>query len=142
MAKIKVSEVQGAALDWLVAKAQGRAIRYDPMGFGKCANGGFWVWEEPPLQMFISALVLITPPSTNWAQGGPLIQRARIQLLCNAAGTEWTASAPRGKLVGWRVLSYGPTPLIAAMRCYVVSIMGEEVEVPDELVNQEGKSNV
>ena len=27
----------------------------------------------------------------------------------------------------------GPTPLIAAMRCYVASKLGDEVEVPDEL---------
>ena len=27
----------------------------------------------------------------------------------------------------------GPTPLIAAMRCYVASKLGDEVEVPVEL---------
>jgi hypothetical protein len=30
----------------------------------------------------------------------------------------------------------GPTPLIAAMRCYVASKMGDEVDVPDELVKE------
>ena len=28
---------------------------------------------------------------------------------------------------------YGPTALIAAMRCYVASKLGEEVDVPEEL---------
>jgi hypothetical protein len=28
---------------------------------------------------------------------------------------------------------YGPTPLIAAMRCYVASRLGDEVDVPEEL---------
>jgi len=28
---------------------------------------------------------------------------------------------------------YGPTPLIAAMRCFVASKLGEEVDVPQEL---------
>ena len=28
----------------------------------------------------------------------------------------------------------GPTPLIAAMRCYVASKLGDEVDVPEELV--------
>lgn len=28
----------------------------------------------------------------------------------------------------------GPTPLIAAMRCYVASKLGDEVEVPEELL--------
>ena len=36
----------------------------------------------------------------------------------------------RPKKRWWR---NGPTPLIAAMRCYVISKLGEEVEVPDEL---------
>jgi hypothetical protein len=30
-------------------------------------------------------------------------------------------------------VAFGPTPLIAAMRCYVISKLGDEVEVPDEL---------
>lgn len=28
----------------------------------------------------------------------------------------------------------GPTPLIAAMRCFVASKLGDEVEIPEELV--------
>jgi hypothetical protein len=28
---------------------------------------------------------------------------------------------------------YGPTPLIAAMRCYVASKMGDEIELPEEV---------
>ena len=37
-----------------------------------------------------------------------------------------------GKLTG-AALEYGPTPLIAAMRCFVVSKLGDEVNVPDDL---------
>jgi hypothetical protein len=29
---------------------------------------------------------------------------------------------------------HGHTPLIAAMRCYVASKLGDEVEIPDELL--------
>jgi hypothetical protein len=32
--------------------------------------------------------------------------------------------------------SEGPTPLIAAMRCYVASKLGDEVEIPSELGSQ------
>jgi hypothetical protein len=28
----------------------------------------------------------------------------------------------------------GPTPLVAAMRCYVASKMGDEVDVPEDLL--------
>ena len=43
------------------------------------------------------------------------------------------------KPVWWHVSTtptygYGPTPLIAAMRCYVASKLGDEVEVPVELL--------
>lgn len=28
----------------------------------------------------------------------------------------------------------GPTPLIAAMRCFVASRLGDEIEIPEELL--------
>lgn len=31
----------------------------------------------------------------------------------------------------------GPTPLIAAMRCYVASKLGDEVDIPEELIGDE-----
>jgi hypothetical protein len=34
-------------------------------------------------------------------------------------------------------MEYGPTPLIAAMRCYVASKLGDEVEIPAELLTKE-----
>jgi hypothetical protein len=41
---------------------------------------------------------------------------------------------------GWKstnydqtINAYGPTPLIAAMRCYVASKMGDDIELPEEL---------
>ncbi len=43
-----------------------------------------------------------------------------------------------GKFVG--LGEYGATPLIAAMRVYLTSVMGDTAEVPDELINQEGKA--
>jgi hypothetical protein len=30
----------------------------------------------------------------------------------------------------------GPTPLVAAMRCYVASKLGDTVEIPDDLVKE------
>jgi hypothetical protein len=70
--------------------------------------------------------------STDWAQAGPIIEREVI------------AISYRGKYKSWYARTntyppeyiYGPTPLIAAMRCYVASKLGDEVEVPDELVKE------
>lgn len=69
-------------------------------------------------------------PSTDWAQGGPIIERERITVdYCNSDTSEsiWSACS-----VGWTYY-FGPTPLIAAMRCYVVSKLGDNVDIPKEM---------
>jgi hypothetical protein len=75
--------------------------------------------------------------STNWSQGGPIIDRNEIGIKRNApcsAGREWEASPSiTAKGAGGRY-GYGPTPLIAAMRCYVASKLGDEVDIPEELI--------
>lgn len=65
--------------------------------------------------------------STDWADGGPIIEREGINL-SSVAGITWCADGPV------RVGFYGPTPLIAAMRCYVASKLGNEVEVPEDVL--------
>ena len=68
--------------------------------------------------------------STNWLFGGPLIEREGINTYQMQDGT-WQANLDYGmtdELIYW-----GPTPLIAAMRCFVVSKLGDEVDVPEEL---------
>lgn len=66
-------------------------------------------------------------PSTHWAQGGPIIERERITL--DSDLTTWCASSDSNE----SAMCYGPAPLIAAMRCYVASKLGDEVEIPEEL---------
>jgi hypothetical protein len=68
-------------------------------------------------------------PTTNWAQGGPIIEREWIDLHC-VDDSLWTAdcSTPDGLIMG-----SGPTPLIAAMRCYVASKLGDTIDLPEEL---------
>jgi len=65
--------------------------------------------------------------STDWSKGGPIIEREDISIY--KMGHQWLA----GKGTG-RGAVFGPTPLIAAMRCYVASKFGDEVEVPDQLL--------
>jgi hypothetical protein len=78
-------------------------------------------------------------PSTDWAQGGPIIEREGISICnleANSSGVEgWTAAI--GEL--WSPQDDGwvsATPLIAAMRCYVASKLGDEVEVPTNLSSE------
>ena len=112
--KIKTSELIGPALDWAVGKAEGLTptLHKNPYGY--------WVMPNLPGSY-----------STDWSQGGPIIERERITVSSRHDG--W-----------WRAWLYtiddephtyviGPTPLISAMRCLVFSKLGDEVEIPEEL---------
>ena len=65
--------------------------------------------------------------STDWAQGGPIIEREMIELVPQSPAL-WEAMYR-----GQHIPHDGPTPLIAAMRCYVASKLGDTVDVPEEL---------
>ena len=78
--------------------------------------------------------------STDWAQGGPIIEREGIAIGCVRKGgavVSWIAVLiHEDKYFGGvaRAQEFGPTPLIAAMRCYVASKLGDYVDIPEELV--------
>ncbi len=134
--KIKTSELEGAALDWAVAKAEALPIRHDPMGFISGANAGYWVWgttESPKLKIGVGGRLGYSP-STDWRQGGPLIDRL-ISNLVDLFG-DWYAEASEG-MYGKPLEEFdgkGPTALIAAMRAIVAAELGDDVGVPDELL--------
>jgi hypothetical protein len=102
---MKTSELTGAALDWAVAKCE--RLKGDVIGAVKAGE---------------------LSPSTQWHYGGPIIEREKITLQPVVRPDGWTARTQKCDSI-WE----GPTPLIAAMRCYVASKLGDEVEVPDEL---------
>ena len=135
MKTIKVSEAIGPVLDWLVAKCEGA---FD-LQRRECFHNRPWFFymrddDEPDIvrHTYLNEY----EPSTDWAQGGQIIEREEIGVKRNAPcsdGRQWEASPSiTAKGAGGR-WGYGPTPLIAAMRCYVASRMGNEVEVPEEL---------
>lgn len=115
--KIKTAEASDLVLDWLVAKCQGRPELYD---FGRIIP---WTTKLAPSD----GTGRLFSPTTDWAQGGPIIERERIcpDYLLNG---QWLAVSRLTEKQG-----YGPTPLIAAMRCVVASKLGDEVEIPEEL---------
>lgn len=97
---MKTSELIGSALDWAVAKCEGVDVSQG------LTDDEYY--------------------STDWAQGGPLIEREKLELHINK--TEgWSAFADK------QVYGIGSTPLISAMRCYVASKLGNDVEIPEEL---------
>ena len=118
--KIKTSKLVGHALDWAVAKCEA----YKEKDF--CSDDKYFRDEDD----------IWYSPSTDWAQGGPIIEREEINIL-KLEETLPDAMAPHpacwsGHIDGIFV-RYGPTPLIAAMRCYVASKLGDEIKIPDNL---------
>lgn len=112
--KVKVQDASGIVLDWLVAKCKGVnleafALFYEPTELGDFDGHGFPEFHY----------------STVWSQGGPIIERiaTKVEDYGDEIGVEGV-NAPE---------MFGPTILVAAMRCYVASQMGEEVEIPEEL---------
>lgn len=106
---MKTSELTGAALNWAVGKAEGLGGIFAPVDY--CGK---------------------------WEHGGPIIEREAISIAADTAGMfdtfVWFASVDdilvdAEDAIGVR----GPTPLIAAMRCYVASKLGDDVDVPEGL---------
>ena len=116
--KIKTSELTGAALDWAVAQLEGITEFGAPPQRSQALEFAIMHPDDPDLQF-----------STDWSQGGPIIDREKISVW-TTDGSTWHA---RDFVLVHLVLD-GPTPLIAAMRCFVASRLGGEVDVPDELL--------
>jgi hypothetical protein len=155
MMKIKTSELQGAALDWAVAKCEGFNVgvltasdvisrqlegETDPAQIAwikdafkdfkavPCCVDSDGYKHEYSSKLAVHGVSGKFAFSSNWSQGGPIIERERICL--RDIGEDdymWEADDQRG---GRPYLA--ETPLVAAMRCYVASKLGDEVEVPDE----------
>lgn len=106
--KIKTYTLTDLALNWAVAKCEG-VISGDDLDTGFIFERGY------------------TPP-TNWSQAGPIIERERIAVW--PVADCWVACTLTG--AGYDVKA--PTSLVAAMRCYVASKMGDEVDVPEALL--------
>jgi len=116
---MKTSELTGAALDWAVAKCEGHNV------FIKHAPVQVMYTPERKRSWYIYR------PSTNWAQGGPIIEREGISV--DRMGGAWTADITDSVGGYIELTESGPTPLIAAMRCYVASQMGDNIDIPKEL---------
>jgi hypothetical protein len=100
---MKTTELSGAALNWAVSMAVGE---YVP--------------------------VAVPAYSTDWSWGGPIIERECICIARLDPKTEddtnfWVAH------IDGIYCRYGLSALTAAMRCYVASKLGDEIELPETL---------
>jgi len=145
MATYKVAELTGALLDAAVAECgewKTAHEHFPTMTLDPTFSGWFMVKDD----LTGNQACLLKPrngmrqdpqhysPSTNWAIGGPIIERERITVehhlsaadgpnLCDD-GQAWCA------MFDQETTAYGPTPLVASMRCFVASRLGETVELP------------
>lgn len=123
--KHKVAELEGALLDAAVAIAEGGVVL-----------PGRIEWPDQAL-----AFPTIYQPTESWADGGPIIEREQITLLADYGGESWTAGVDYNVEDGYfgvrnaqrdarHTGMKGPTPLVAAMRAFVESKLGDEIELP------------
>jgi hypothetical protein len=124
--KVKTATLVGPALRWAVAQCEGpesvAACYYDDDGLPRTLDIHDSEWE----------------PDLNWGQGGPILEREGIELLCNLSATE--AARFKDAHADWQAFhrsnrktearQCASTPLIAGMRFFVVSRLGEEIDVP------------
>ena len=117
--KIKVSEAKDETLNYLVAKAMG--VKVYPSKSGRWMTADYGEFNHRHGAPWFC-------PSESWAQGGPIIEREKMTV--ESLDTGWLATRIEHPAFSEE---QGPTPLVAAMRCYVASKLGDEVEVPDGL---------
>jgi len=114
---MKVSDLTGAALDYAVAQCNETVVQV-----GSSGTVYYFIRDNP----------VVWTPSTNWAQGGPIIEREEISILSVYGRTHrWEAECTIAP--AHRVKGKGFYPLTTAMRCYVASRLGNTVEIPDEI---------
>ena len=132
---MKTTVLTGPALNWMALKALG----YMPAKWEKRQWGRELVLA--PEREFSNQLIKVPDgypltsragfePSTNWSQGGPIVDRENINI-----------TGPRSRRVaqiidadGFNFIGVASTSLIAAMRCFVASKLGDKVDVPKELM--------
>jgi hypothetical protein len=115
---MKTSELINAALDWAVAEIE-------------------WVAHDSETNVLMVTVGDDNgwkfKPSSNWSQGGLIIEREGIQIKKHASN--WIA-LPVDAEFSEEAYQEGDTPLIAAMRCYVASKLGDEIELPEGLTHE------
>ena len=121
--KVKTSQLIGPALDWAVAKCEEEQDRRVTV-IRREDYVGKTIERETE---FDSGTYEWWAPSRIWSQGGPILERESIGvLMVGIRVRQWRADCGSA--------CHSPTPLVAAMRAYVVKKWGHEVDVPDELM--------
>ena len=127
---MKTNELSGAALDWAVAKCEFPELVWgETIGLSAHARDLIVIPDRKAPNCYWQ-------PSTNWAQGGPIIEREEISVAKVGRSLD-DALVPHPECwvahIDGIYCRYGVSALIAAMRCYVASKLGDEVQLPEGL---------
>jgi len=112
--KIKTAYLTGPALNWAVASSDGRPrdVRTFQAGYFDYSMYHY---------------------STDWAQGGPLLNQHKISRTIDHSGL-WIAYAGYNLNDEQRHMQCDRSELVAGLRCLVALNLGEVVDVPEELL--------
>ncbi|MBV4490913.1 DUF2591 domain-containing protein [Pseudomonas oryzicola] len=125
--EVRVSNLVGEALGWAVGKAEGLDLQLAPPGY----NGVPWRVFARYQGQAIEHTKRFNPWE-DWALGGPLIDKYKLDLgapLENKSGP-WNANTEWGHPLGQK----GETALVAVCRAIVAHMLGDTVQVPKELM--------
>jgi hypothetical protein len=122
--RLRVWEFRGAQLDLLVAQASG--MQDARIVDGVCMIAGSRGGQTP------SSSWIRYRPSMSWDDGGPILERESISVWRYPNLDSWHACMDfdfvRDEGLKAQYYSQGPTPLIAAMRCFVASKLWEDAQ--------------
>ena len=138
---MKTADLIGDQLDQAVAKCLGFV---HPVRKGYNAGEGWWErTASHPWYLDLDGNELDEwTPSTDYAQGMPIVEREMCRVFKNVSDgwtcqkKVWVKDDTDGVDSTGHYRWYsgvGPTLLIAGLRCYVASKLGNEVEIPKEL---------
>jgi hypothetical protein len=132
--KIKTNKLEGAALNYAVAKCEGIRVYIRPY---EHTLTGVCILDADLVDMGTDGSQELRY-SRDWSQGGPIIGREKIQINPSISSSDWGACNPSK---GHCVWVWADAPLIAAMRCYVESKLGKVVEIPNDLIEKINDQN-
>lgn len=136
--KVKTAKITGAALDWAVCMAKG--IKPEDIYISKWPGlkSASLFRRNRDEDGNLDGSYTTGPDllfSRSWEAGGPLLSKERISRTIDHSGlwiAYWTDGYTEGD-AGKLWMQCDKSELVAGLRCYVASKLGEEVEVPEEL---------
>lgn len=145
MTKVNAAQLTGPALDWAVAKALGYTIlntNHDSGEYRWPGNGHVAALTSQHTVVVVGTTGYISiegpdkveawQPTKKWCQCGQLITRYFVELTHELAGEDTSIWYGHNELLGEWYSAATPTEAICILA--VISVLGDHIEVPTELL--------